>query len=171
MLGPEVEPHHRGNALAMPMKTDPVLLARAAYWRGRAAETAGEVGEMRAQYEVAARYPTAYYGQLARARLGIDEIVLRPPPEPSLRNARELAAAEILYSIGERDLALSFMTDLAKESNDVASVAAVGQVTERYDDVQAMLLIGKTALARGMATDQYAFPTLACRLRCGRAAA
>ncbi len=30
--------------------TDPVLLARAAYWRGRAAETAGELGEMRAQY-------------------------------------------------------------------------------------------------------------------------
>jgi peptidoglycan lytic transglycosylase len=60
--------------------TDPVLLARAAYWRGRAAQAAGERAEMRAQYAVAARYPTAYYGQLARARLGIDEIALRPPP-------------------------------------------------------------------------------------------
>ena len=54
--------------------TDPILLARAAYWRGRAAEAAGEPEEMRAQYEAAARYPTAYYGQLARARLGLDEI-------------------------------------------------------------------------------------------------
>jgi soluble lytic murein transglycosylase len=52
------------------------------------------------------------------------------------------------------------MTDLAKESNDVVSVAAVGQVTQRHDDVQAMLQIGKTALARGMAMDQYAFPDI-----------
>src|SRR5438067_1856008 len=73
---------------------------------------------------------------------------------------------DILYSIGERDLAISFMTDLAnmtdlaKESNDVASVAAVGQVTVRYNDAQTMLLLGKTALARGMAMDQYAFPDI-----------
>ena len=142
--------------------TDPIVRARAAYWRGRAAEAAGRFEEMRAQYEAAARYPTAYYGQLANARLGLGEIAFRSPqPEPSHSTARELAhAAEILYSIDERDLALSFMTDLAKESNDVASVAAVGEITERYDDVQAMLLIGKTALARGMAMDQYAFPDI-----------
>jgi soluble lytic murein transglycosylase len=84
-----------------------------------------------------------------------------PQPEPALGTARELAhAADILYSTGERDLVISFMTDLAKESNDVASVAAVGQVTARYNDAQTMLLIGKTALARGMAMDQYAFPDI-----------
>ena len=141
---------------------DPIVRARAAYWRGRAAEAAGRFEEMRAQYEAAARYPTAYYGQLANARLGLGEIAFRPlQEEPAPGTARELAhAAEILYSIGERDLALLFMTDLAKESNDVALVAAVGQVTQRHDDVQAMLLIGKTALARGMAADQYAFPDI-----------
>ena len=142
--------------------TDPVVRARAAYWRGRAAEAAGRFEEMRAQYEAAARHPTAYYGQLANARLGLGEIALRSSQlelEPG--TARELVhAADILYSIGERDLAISFMTDLAKESNDVASVAAVGQVTARYNDAQTMLLIGKTALARGMAMDQYAFPDI-----------
>ena len=40
--------------------TDPIVRARAAYWRGRAAEVAGRFEEMRAQYEAAARYPTAY---------------------------------------------------------------------------------------------------------------
>jgi len=140
---------------------DPVVRARAAYWRGRAAEAAGHFDEMRAQYEAAARYPTTYYGQLANARLGLGEIAMRPPPEPTPGTARELVhAVDMLYAIGERDLAVSFMTDLAKESNDVAYVAAVGQVTERYNDAQAMLLIGKTALARGMAMDQYAFPDI-----------
>ena len=141
--------------------TDPVLLARAAYWRGRAAETAGERGEMRAQYEVAARYPTAYYGQLARARLGIDEIALRPPPQSVNVDASEaLHAADILYAIGERDLVLHFVSDLAEESSDAALIAGLGELTARYHDARAMLMIGKTALARGFPLDQYAFPDI-----------
>ena len=86
---------------------DPIVRARAAYWRGRAAEAAGEFEEMRAQYEAAARYPTAYYGQLARARLGLEEIAsYRSPPEPGPIARELLRAADILYSIGERDLAV-----------------------------------------------------------------
>ena len=141
--------------------TDPVLLARAAYWRGRAAEAAGEVGEMRAQYEVAARYPTAYYGQLARARLGIDEIALRPPPQSVNVDASEaLHAADILYAIGERDLVLHFVADLAEESSDAALIVGLGELTARYHDARAMLMIGRTALARGLPLDQYAFPDI-----------
>jgi soluble lytic murein transglycosylase len=141
--------------------TDPVLLARAAYWRGRAAEAAGERGEMRAQYAVAARYPTAYYGQLARARLGIDEIALRPPPQSVNVDASEaLHAADILYAIGERDLVLHFVSDLAEESSDSALLAGLGELTARYHDARAMLMIGKTAVARGFPLDQYAFPDI-----------
>jgi soluble lytic murein transglycosylase len=141
--------------------TDPVLLARAAYWRGRAAEAAGEHGEMRAQYEVAARYPTAYYGQLARARLGIDGIALRPPPQSVNVDASEaLHAADILYAIGERDLVLHFVSDLAEESSDAALIAGLGELAARYHDARAMLMIGKTALARGFPLDQYAFPDI-----------
>ena len=62
--------------------SDPITLARGAYWRGRAAEAAGQVAEMRAQYEAAARYPPPYYAQWARARLGQHQVVsLRSPPE------------------------------------------------------------------------------------------
>jgi soluble lytic murein transglycosylase len=69
-------------------------------------------------------------------------------------------AAEILYTIGERDLVLSFMTDLVEESNDSGALAALGQLAAHYNDAQAMLLIGKTALARGLAMDRYAFPDI-----------
>ena len=86
----------------MTASTDPIVLARAAYWRGRAAEAAGQLEEMRAQYEAAARYPTAYYGQLARARLGLDDVVLlRSPPEPADGNANELLHART-FSIDRR---------------------------------------------------------------------
>ena len=51
--------------------------------------------------EAAARYPTAYYGQLARARLGLglDEIAVLSPPQPARRHTqRMLHAADILYA-------------------------------------------------------------------------
>ena len=141
---------------------DPIVLARAAYWRGRAAEAAGQFNEMRAYYGDAARFPTAYYGQLARARLGLGDIApLRPPPESLPGEASELVhAADILYAIGERDLVRSFVTDLAQESKDTALLAALGQLTAQRNDAQSMLLIGKTALARGLAIDPYAFPDI-----------
>ena len=141
---------------------DPIVLARAAYWRGRAAEAAGQFEEMHAQYETAAHYPTAYYGQLARARLGLGEIALRPPPAQSVDGAQNelLHAADILYAIGEFDPVLSFVSDFAETSKDVATLDGLGQLTARYNDAQAMLAIGKTALARGLPTEQYAFPTI-----------
>ncbi len=143
-------------------QTDPLVLARAAYWRGRAAEALGQADEMRAQYEAAARYPTAYYGQLARARLGIDELVeLRSPPEPATSDTNEIVrAAEMLYKMGEGDLAMSFVSDLAKESNDGTVIAGVGKLTARYNDAQAMLLVGKAALARGLPMEEFAFPDI-----------
>jgi soluble lytic murein transglycosylase len=141
---------------------DPIVLARAAYWRGRAAEAAGRLEDMHAQYATAARYPTAYYGQLARARLGLSEIAARPAPPQSVDGAQSdlLHAADILYAIGEFDLALSFVSDLAETSSDVATPHGLGQIAARYHDAQAMLAIGKTALARGLPTEQHAFPEI-----------
>jgi soluble lytic murein transglycosylase len=140
-------------------ETDPRVLARAAYWRGRAAEAAGNATEMRAQYEAAGRYPTAYYGQLARLRLGLSSVALLPPPQSAdTTNSGILRATDILYKLDEHGLAMNFVSDIAKESNDVATIASLAKISERYHDAQAMLLVGKTALARGMPMDQYAFP-------------
>ncbi|WP_146690731.1 lytic transglycosylase domain-containing protein [Bradyrhizobium canariense] len=144
---------------------NPIVLARANYWRGRAAEAIGDNDGMRAGYEAAARYPTAYYGQLARAKLGLDRIELRAPqqadPEGGPALPDELVhAADMLYSLGERDVVLNFVTDLAEQSVDATALAALGELTGRRNDARAMLQIGKTALGRGLALDLYAFPTI-----------
>jgi soluble lytic murein transglycosylase len=141
----------------------PTTLARAGYWRGRAAEVLGDKETMRAQYEAAARHSTAYYGQLARARLGLDNIELRTPPQPEQPSASAneiVRAAEMLYAIGERDTAVSFVADLAEDSTDVPTLSAVADATGRNNDARAMLELGKTALARGLPLDAYAFPTI-----------
>jgi soluble lytic murein transglycosylase len=141
---------------------DPIVRARGAYWRGRAAKAADQFNDMRAQYQAAAQYPTAYYGQLARARIGLSDIGLRPAPVgPLTSSGQELVrAAELLYEMSERDLALSFVTDLGETSSDITALLALGQLPAYHDDARAMLLIGKTALARGLAMDCYAFPDI-----------
>jgi soluble lytic murein transglycosylase len=140
---------------------DPLVLARGAYWRGRGAEAAGDTAEMRTQYRTAAGYVTTYYGQLARARLGLGPIELRPPPSaPGQGAARDLLhATEILYKIGERDLVVPFTTELC-EYGDPATLAALAQLTHQHDDANATMLIGKGALAAGAALEHYAFPDI-----------
>jgi len=143
---------------------NPITLARASYWRGRAAEALGDKGAMRTHYEAAARHTTAYYGQLARAKLGLAGMELRmPPPQPAGNSGvadEVVRAAQMLYTLGERETAVTFVTDLAEQSTDVPTLSAVAEVTGRNNDARAMLELGKTALGRGLAVDAYAFPTI-----------
>jgi soluble lytic murein transglycosylase len=145
-------------------QTNPTVLARAAYWRGRAAEALGNTAAMRADYQAAARYPTAYYGQLALAKLGRDGVELRAPsPAASAGSTaadERVRAADMLYAIGEPDIVLYFAADLAEESTDVGMLEALGELAGRRNDARAMLQIGKIALGRGFAFDHYAFPVI-----------
>ena len=59
---------------------NPHALARGGYWQGRAAEAMGQRAQAKTYYEAAAQYVATYYGQLARARLGMTELGLRLPP-------------------------------------------------------------------------------------------
>jgi len=139
---------------------NPITLARSAYWQGRAAEALGRNGDARAYYEAAARYPTAYYGQLARARLGVNAVTLRELPEPPAEHRRlEIArAVEILYAIDERDLVAVMAVDLAEQSSDAAALSTIAEIARRHNDARATLLIGKTALGHGLPFENYAFP-------------
>ena len=145
--------------------SNPIALARAGYWQGRAAEALGRAKEARAHYEAAARHSTAYYGQLARARLGYKDIVLRPLPEAA--SDRDIAARhevvrviELLYAIDERDPIAGALADLGERLTDATVLAALGEVAARHKDARAMLLLGKSALARGLPLEQFAFPTV-----------
>jgi soluble lytic murein transglycosylase len=145
--------------------TNPITLARSAYWQGRAAEALGRKDEARTHYEAAARHSTAYYGQIARARLGHHEIVLRPAPEPPPERREALArlevgrAIELLYAIEERDLVAGALAELGERANDTAALAALAEIAAHHQDARATTLLGKAALARGLPFDQYAFPT------------
>jgi soluble lytic murein transglycosylase len=141
-------------------EVNPITLARSYYWQGRAAQALGLPREAQEAYEAAARYPTAYYGQLARAQLHLDDVALREMPlPPPARRPLELARAfEILYAADERDLVAIMAADIADKTTDVAGLATLAEITVRHNDARATLLIGKAALGRGFAFARYAFP-------------
>ena len=140
--------------------TNPITLARGEYWQGRATEALGRGTEARAHYEQAARWPTAYYGQLARARLGIDAVTLRNPPEPpaEARRLEVVRAFEILYAVDERDLAAVLAAEFADKATDTGALTLLGEIAAHHNDARTTLLIGKTALAHGLPMEHYAFP-------------
>jgi peptidoglycan lytic transglycosylase len=138
--------------------SNPITLARSFYWQGRAAETSGHQQDARTYYETAAGYPTAYYGQLARARLGLDEVALRPAPQQDRQGIEIARVFEILYAIDARDVVAAMAADLADKADDTAALATLAEIATRHDDARATLLIGKIALGRGLPLEQYAFP-------------
>src|SRR5262249_48420266 len=102
-----------------------------------------------------------YYGQIARAHLGMKDMVLRRPPDHGSATQHEVAyAAELLYAIGERDMVTTMSADLGERSHDLAGLAAVGEANARNHDARAMLHVGKAALARGLPLEHFAFPTI-----------
>ena len=137
---------------------NPTALARAGYWQGRAAEAAGRAQEARAAYTRAAEQSTSYYGQLARAKLGLPQIDLNGVPRGRGADRLEIVrAVQLLYELDERALAIPILADMG-ENGDPDALAGLGELTARYSDARGMLLMGKSALNRGLPFDHYAYP-------------
>jgi soluble lytic murein transglycosylase len=144
----------------------PIAKARGLYWQGRAAEALKKMQEARAHYTAAARYPTAYYGQIARAKAGLGEIGLNGTPALSAdqrakaSKSEVVRAAEILYAVDARVELNTLMADMGDKSDDIGTLVMLSELAAKYQDPRGMLLVGKLALARGHPLDHAAFPTV-----------
>lgn len=142
------------------LASTPISLSRAHYWQGRAAEALEKKDEAKAFYAKAAEHSSAYYGQLARARLGHEDQPVRRATGVARGEARiePVRAVELFEAIGEKDLAFRLTVDLARDLKDDAQIAALGAVLARAQDARASLIVGKLASQRGIALDEVAFP-------------
>ncbi len=139
---------------------NPTTLARAGYWQGRAAEAAGRSQEARTAYASAAEQSTSYYGQLARAKLGLPQIELNGAPTARGRAIERLEivrAVQLLYELDEREIAIPIFADLG-DNGDPDALVGLGELASRHSDARGMLLMGKSALNRGLPFDFYAYP-------------
>ena len=129
-------------------------------------EAMGQAGSAKTFYERAALQPIAYYGQLARTKLGRSSLSLRSIP--SLDATQQAAfdqrlyvrALKMLEAAAIRDLALPLYIDTANRLTDAAELEALGNVAAEQRNSRALVAIGKIAVQRGLPLDAHAYPTI-----------
>ncbi len=142
----------------------PISIARIAYWQGRTAEISQRDDASalaKSHYQKAAAQVATYYGQLARERLQLKPIALRSIASAATGKAREesVRVVELLYALGENDLALSLAVEAAQHLTSEPQLAALANVVAAERDARASLVVGKILGQRQMAVDSLAFPT------------
>ena len=118
---------------AVAVAATPLSIARAAYWRGRAAEALDRSDEARRFYERAAAFPIAYYGQLAGEKLGRAALSLRAPAASPRGEARDEATRVVawLYAAHLDDLANALAEAAGGNWSDEAQLAALAEKWRR----------------------------------------
>ena len=149
-------------ALAAEAAENPLSVARAAYWQGRAAEAMGDTEAAKSFYARAAAVPIAYYGQLAAQRLGETRLVFRAPAAAAEGDRRDEAvrAVEALYADGLDNLAAALAFDAARQWRDESQLAAMAEVVKRQDDVGTQVQFAKIAVMQGHPFEAMAFPAV-----------
>ena len=149
-------------ALAAKAAENPLSLARATYWQGRAAEAIGGPEAAKSFYTRAAGVPIAYYGQLAGQRLGQTRLTFRAPPVAAEGDQRDEAvnAIQALYAEGLDDVAAALAFDAARQWRDESQLAAVAEVVKEQEDIGTQVQFAKIALMRRHPFEAMAFPAV-----------
>jgi soluble lytic murein transglycosylase len=132
----------------------PISLSRAYYWLGRTAE-AGGPGDAKAYYQRAAGYGTAFYGQLAAAKIasgGINVVY----PAASVADRQNFARREAVQAIrrledaGHGWRADILYRDLAEQLTSPGELALLAAMAEKRGNHFLALRVGKAAAKRGI---------------------
>lgn len=133
------------------------------YWLGRSHKALGQTEAARAAFEIAGKYNTLYYGQLARLELGITSVGLRALPEwkdsVSVFEQRSLTrAVKLLAANGRRDLAEILMRHLARQLQTAGEMVLGARLAQSFDAHNIAILIADTAYYRGHGLDVFHYP-------------
>jgi soluble lytic murein transglycosylase len=142
----------------------PVSKARAAYWRGRTAEAAGDAAAARRFYEAGSEHTTTFYGQLAAERSGMSELVLTPDPiltaadHSAAANNEVFRALQLLSRAGERTLVRVFGQHLGDIAADRTQLAAYVDAIKGAGEIELSLLAYRRGAQRGIILHERGYP-------------
>lgn len=145
----------------------PLTQSRAYYWRGRAAEAQGDMVDAQLFYDQAARYPTAFYGQLAAEKTGEKTLTIGRDPEITSAERAQfeamgaVKAMRYLAGIGANDEFKVFAADLADLMPSAVDEALLTDLTRSYGDQQAGMRVVRNAARRGIILPERGYPLVA----------
>ncbi|MCE1237172.1 MAG: lytic transglycosylase domain-containing protein [Hyphomicrobiales bacterium] len=141
----------------------PVTRARALYWMGRAAE-AGGGGSADGYYRKAAEFGFTFYGQMARAKLGMNDlgidrtISITSADQSAIEHDDRFEALRRFGRIGRKDLATTFSKHMAETLRTPGQIAALIDMMEKQGWMNLAVSAGKAGAQRGMDMEVRAFP-------------
>jgi len=143
----------------------PVSKARAAYWRGRAAEAMGDTARARAFYEAGAEHTTTFYGQLAAEKAG-RPLVIIPDPKPTSGDVVEFETREttralrLLAAAGERNLVRVFGLYLGETVESPLELAMLVDTLQSIDEQEVSLIAYRRGAQRGLILHERGYPLM-----------
>jgi soluble lytic murein transglycosylase len=142
----------------------PISVGRMQYWIGRSYEVLDNQPAAVAAYRIAAQHQTGFYGLLAAEKLGLSlDAALTGAADPTdWQNAPFMSddltrAALTLLQAGERGHAVRFFAELGKQLPP-DDLARLGAWLRSKDEAYYAVLLGKTAVARGVLVPSIYFP-------------
>jgi soluble lytic murein transglycosylase-like protein len=142
----------------------PITLSRAYYWRGRAAEAMGDPVNAQLFYADAARYPTAFYGQLAAAKAGMTELNIGRDPEITaadrarFEDRSSVRAARMLAEIGAKDTFANFVIGLSDDLPSAQEAALLVDLTRGYGEQYLSMKVVRNAAKHGFILPERGYP-------------
>ncbi|CAM4107593.1 lytic transglycosylase domain-containing protein [Palleronia rufa] len=144
----------------------PISLGRAGYWIGRAHVALGQDAEAQAAYEEGGQWQTSFYGLLAAEAAGmpldprLSGTETYPPlSEVSFTDDSRFEAAMLLQAAGARDLAETFLTDLAADL-EADEAGTLTDVTLALGEPHLGLLIAKAVARNGIVLPRAYYPVV-----------
>lgn len=145
----------------------PISKSRAAYWAGRAAEGNHNMEVATKWYNIAAKYPTRFYGQLAFAKLRLGQRPrIRPFPSSTTEDRNWFKRQEmremvyLLVDLNEITLARHFVKQLIANAHTPGQMALISEIGYDTGHPQISIEASKEALRQGVVLSKTGYPTL-----------
>ncbi|WP_374405906.1 transglycosylase SLT domain-containing protein [Pelagerythrobacter sp.] len=148
----------------------PQTRSKGFYWAGLASDRAGNAGEARRYWEMAAQYPEYYYGLLALERLGrpTPAFGTATPPQPTAEqraafrsNPLALAVRELARGGSDWRTERYFFTELAGWADDASEMQLVAELAQELRMPELAVVIGRAAPEKNIAGfERVGFPTV-----------
>lgn len=131
--------------------------AKGHYWAGRAAVAAGRTADANTFFELAARHPDQFYGQLALERLGrpipapttVDTEAVTPAARLAFNNREIVRAARILGQQGDWQTQSLFLRAIAASVDTPVDQALAVQLAQGIGRPDLAVMVGRAATSEG----------------------
>lgn len=145
----------------------PISRARGAYWAGLASDALGHPEVSMQWYQVAAKYQTTFYGQMAANRINLPLGLITATPiqvtsqsRAKLRSNSLVSAAMLLKQAGQNHDAKQFLNTLGKKTLSGQEYTILAELAASLGFNDVAVRVAKSAERAGYIMPQYLFPVL-----------